>query len=166
MHLSQEEIEQLEKIGLIKPASEAFKDYPVEEEIHQGDINYFVAETIIRYGKYKVGDIVYVKEYQYEDGTIGNNHLFVIVDDQNKSVPLEYFGFILSSKILKSKYETNELIKKNSINNLNKDSIIKLDVLYLISSEDIIKVIGKVSENELLEYKEKYNYLINSYFDI
>ncbi len=27
--------------GLIKPHTEAFKEFPVENEIHKGDVNYF-----------------------------------------------------------------------------------------------------------------------------
>ena len=30
------------KQGLIKPHTEAFKDFPVENEIHKGDANYFM----------------------------------------------------------------------------------------------------------------------------
>lgn len=155
--------EELIKKGVLKPLSDAFKEYPVQEEIHQGDNRYFVCENIIEYGKYNIGDIVYVNEYKYDDGTIGNYHLFIIIDENNRSVPLEYFGFLISSKIFKQTYIENELIKMNEQNNLNRDSIVKLDVTYIISKDNIIKKIGTVPLTKVEEYKRKHNFLYESY---
>ncbi len=155
--------EELIKKGALKPLSEAFKEYPVEEEIHQGDSRYFVCDSIIKYGNYQIGDIVYVDEYKYKDGTIGRYHLFVIIDKNNKSVPLEYFGFLISSKIFKQKYIANELLKMNKENNLNRDSIVKLDVTYIIPHNNIITKIGSVSQEKVDDYKRKHDFLFESY---
>ena len=59
--------EELIKKGALKPLSEAFKEYPVEEEIHQGDSRYFVCDSIIKYGNYQIGDIVYVDLPEVDD---------------------------------------------------------------------------------------------------
>lgn len=136
--------EELIKKGVLKPLSDAFKEYPVQEEIHFGHHEWYVAENVVKYGKYHKGDIVFINEYKYQNGSIGRDHLFVIVDDNNTSVPLEYFGFLISSKIFKQTNIENELIKMNEQNNLNGDSIVKLDVANIISKDNIIKKIGTV----------------------
>ena len=46
--------------------------------------------------KYEIGDIVFVSKYEYDGGKEGQNHLFVIIDDDNQLVPIEYFGMIVS----------------------------------------------------------------------
>lgn len=155
--MEKEECERLKKNGLIKNVSQAFKDYPVEEEIHQGNINYFINELETIYGNYQVGDIVLINNYQYEDGTIGTNHLFVIIDLYNKAVPMDYFGMILSSRIEKINYNYNRLIKKDDKNNLRYDSLIKLDQTYILLKENIIGKIGCIENDKIQEYKKIYN---------
>ena len=147
--------EELIKKGALKPLSDAFKEYPVQEEIHFGHHEWYVAENVVKYGKYHKGDIVFINEYKYQNGSIGRDHLFVIVDDNNTSVPLEYFGFLISSKIFKQNYVENELIKRNKQNNLNRD--------YIISKDNIIKKIGTVPLTKVEEYKRKHNFLYESY---
>lgn len=147
--------EELIKKGALKPLSDAFKEYPVQEEIHFGHHEWYVAENVVKYGKYHKGDIVFINEYKYQNGSIGCDHLFVIVDDNNTSVPLEYFGFLISSKIFKQNYVENELIKRNKQNNLNRD--------YIISKDNIIKKIGTVPLTKVEEYKRKHNFLYESY---
>ncbi len=147
--------EELIKKGVLKPLSDAFKEYPVQEEIHFGHHEWYVAENVVKYGKYHKGDIVFINEYKYQNGSIGCDHLFVIVDDNNTSVPLEYFGFLISSKIFKQNYVENELIKRNKQNNLNRD--------YIISKDNIIKKIGTVPLTKVEEYKRKHNFLYESY---
>ena len=69
----------LKKYGDIRPVEEAFKDYPVEEEEHKGRIDAYVEETEESYNvSYKIGDIVYVKKFKYENGKEVTNHLFVV----------------------------------------------------------------------------------------
>lgn len=80
--------------------------------------------------KYDIGDIVFVNEYNYNENKIGDNHLFVIIDDDNQIIPLEYFGLIVSSHIEKSKensnYKYNETLRMSTINSLKSDSIVKM----------------------------------------
>ena len=112
-------IEKLKKNGRIKDASEAFEEFPVEEEWHKGDINNFFKEDIEKYDEYKIGDIVFVEEYKYSDGKIGKKHLFVIVEKDNYAVPIEYFAMLISSHLEKLKFSKNKLILKDNLNNLN-----------------------------------------------
>ena len=143
--------------GRVKDSSEAFKDYPPEEEWHHGDAISLIGESKVEYlSKYSIGDIVYVKEFLFPDGSIGYNHLFVIIDDNNISVPLDYFGFIISSRLNKLKYDSNVLLKKDSLNNLSKDSIVKTDCVYKISSDNILFKIGSVSRSNVIRYKNMF----------
>lgn len=144
-------------MGRVKNSSEAFKDYPPLEECHHGDAIGLIGESKVEYlAKYSIGDIVYVKEFLFPSGSIGYNHLFVIVEEDNKAVPLDYFGFIISSRLNKLKYGSNILLKKDSLNSLSKDSIVKTDYLYDISSDNILFKIGSVSESNVLKYKEMF----------
>ena len=63
---------------------------------------------------------------------------------------------LISSKTYKIKYDTNELLEKDSINKLNKDSIVKLDEVYRIKEEAISFKIGKVDEDKIEDYKKRY----------
>ena len=146
--------EELIKKGVLKPLAEAFKEYPVEEEIHFGQSEWYLAEKTIKYGKYHEKDIVFIIEYKYSDGTTGRDHLFVIVDENNKSVPLEYFSFLISSNLSKLKYKTNVLIKKDKQNNLMKDSLVKLDTGYIIPYKNIVAKIGIVTDEQLELYNK------------
>ena len=47
--------------GRIKDASEAFKEFPPEEEWHKGKIENILKEDDDNYNIYSVGDIVFVK---------------------------------------------------------------------------------------------------------
>ena len=72
------------KYNKIKELKEAFEEYPVEEEWHKGKIENVLNDESESYNiDYKIGDIVFVKEYAYSDGRIGNNHFFVIIDRDN-----------------------------------------------------------------------------------
>lgn len=151
--------------GDVKDVSEAFDEYPVEEEWHQGKIENIIAESSVIYGDIcEVGDIVFVRKYFYSNGKIGENHFFVIIDQNNYAVPIENFGMLISSNLDKLKYESNVFIKHNSINNLNKDSIVKTDVIYKLLSDQIAFKIGKVDINNVEEYKKMYlrNNLVSS----
>ena len=148
--------EQNEK-GNIKNASEAFKEYPPEEEWHHGSIEYFINEPNFHYnGVCNIGDIVFVREYKYKDGTIGNNHLFVIVENDYQAVPIEYFGMLISSQLEKLKFNTNVFLPKDDNNNLKKDSIVKTDEIYKIQRKDIVFVLGKVEIKKVRKYRKMY----------
>ena len=117
----------VEKNKLVKPLSN-LKENELEET---SILDYFqIAETPIKYNKYSIGDIVFVQEYKYKNGVTGNNHIFIIVDIQNSKEEFLYYGMILSSKTNKISFSSNILIKKDRHNNLNKDSIVKTDVIY------------------------------------
>lgn len=155
----EEIIKKAYKEGKIKDASEAWKEFP-PEEWHKGKIENVLNENIATYSPYEIGDIVFVKEYYYNASNKGENHLFVIVYQDNIAVPIENFGMILSSKISKVKYKTNVLLPKDSYNNLNKDSIEKTDQLYKLDDKQILFRIGKVDKQKVEQYLnlyEKYN---------
>jgi len=142
------------KCNKVRDIKEAFEEYPVEEEWHKGKIENVLRESDVAYNSYKIGDIVFVKEYLYSDGSKGANHFFVIIDQDNIAVPLENFGMLISSKLDKLKYKTNQLLEKDEINGLNKDSIVKSDIKYKILNEQIIFKIGRVDETKVEEYKK------------
>lgn len=92
------------------------------------------------------------------------SHLFVIIDDDGNVVPADYFGFVVSSNLSKSKensiFKDNEEIKKDSSNNLMVDSIVKCDQLMQIPSDNINKKIGEVEEEDLVRFLNAFeNYL-------
>lgn len=146
------------KSGKIRDIKEAFREYPVDEEWHQGRIENILQlqEEGQDYYLYKVGDIVFVNEYTYDDGNRGKNHLFVIVEKNNLAVPIENFGMLISSNLKKIKYQSNKLLEKDTINGLDKNSLVKTDVIYKISNNQILFKIGEVSLNKVEEYKEAF----------
>lgn len=141
------------KNNKVRNLEEAFDEYPVEEEWHKGKVQNVLNEDKTIYNIYSIGDIVFVKEYLYTNGQNGNNHLFVIIDQDNTAVPLENFGMLISSNLKKVKFSKNKLLKKDSMNNLDRDSIVKTDVLYRILNEQILFKIGKVDQQKIEEYK-------------
>lgn len=95
--------------GKVKELKEAFEEYPVKEEYHKGKIENVLRENSESYNFYEIGDIVFVREYSYPDGEVGNNHFFVIIDQDNTAVPIENFGMLVSSNLNKLKFQTNKL---------------------------------------------------------
>lgn len=145
------------ELGRVKDLSEAFKEYPPEEEWHHGDIDYFINDENVSYGdEILVGDIVFVRKYYYENGDIGYKHLFVIIDKNNMAVPIENFGMLISSKIDKIKYPSNVFLPKDNINNLKKDSIVKTDYVYKLLEKDIVFKLGKVDKEQIDRYKSLF----------
>ncbi len=141
----------------VKNAEEAFREYPVEDEWHKGKTENVLKENEVSYQmNYEIGDIVFVKEYIYLDGKIGNNHFFVIIDRDNTAVPIENFGMLISSNLNKLKFKSNKLLMKDETNNLHKNSIVKTDVVYKILNEQIIFKIGKVDHEKIEEYKKSF----------
>lgn len=146
------------KSGRVKDVKEAFMEYPVEEEWHKGKIENIshLEEESEEYLLYKIGDIVFVNEYEYEDGTAGKNHLFVIIEQNNIAVPIESFGMLISSNLKKLRYSSNKFIKKDDMNGLDKDSIVKTDIIYKISNAQILFKIGEVELDKVEEYKNAF----------
>ena len=149
------------KCNKVRNIKEAFEEYPVEEEWHEGKIENVLRESEVEYNLYEIGDIVFVKNYYYPNGSKGENHFFVIIDQNNIAVPLENFGMLISSKLDKLKYDSNILLEKNQTNGLNRDSIVKTDVVYKILNNEIIFKIGKVDNAKVEEYKNSF-YEINN----
>lgn len=148
--------------GKVKNVEEAFKEYLPEDEWHKGKVENILKEKKEEYVLYEIGDIVFVKNYIYDDGKKGNNHLFVIVDKNNMAVPIENFGMLISSQLNKLRYNTNKLLEKDRKNGLHRDSIVKTDVIYIIASEQILFKIGKVDKSKIDEYKESFYNNINN----
>ena len=144
------------KYGRVKDLEEAFEEFHVKEEWHKGKIENVLNEDSEVYSIYEIGDIVFVKEYTYSDGKIGNNHFFVIIDQNNTAVPIENFGMLISSNLEKLKFNANILLQKDSKNKLHKDSIVKTDVVYKILNEQILFKIGKVDNEKIEEYKKSF----------
>lgn len=145
------------KHGKVKNLEEAFKEFPAEEEWHKGNAENWLKEQKETYSvEYEIGDIVFVKEYVYPDGKIGKDHLFVIIDQNNMAVPIENFGMLISSNLNKLKFRANKLLEKDSVNNFNRKSIVKTDVVYKILNEQIIFKIGKVDSEKVEEYKKSF----------
>ena len=148
------------KHNKVRDINEAFEEYPVEEEWHKGKLENVLRETSEEYNLYEIGDIVFVKKYNYPDGKEGKNHFFVIIDQNNIAVPIENFGMLISSNLEKLKYKANKLIEKSEINGLNRDSIVKTDVVYKILDKQIVFKIGRVDSYRIEEYKNSF-YEIN-----
>lgn len=144
------------KSGRIEPLEKAFEEYPVEEEDHKGNAYCYVREDNEEYNRYSIGDIVFVRKYKYKDGKEGKDHLFVIIEENNLLVPIEYLSMLISSNLSKLKYDSNKLIERDNRNNLNKDSIVKTDVIYRIRTQDILFKIGKVDMRQVEEYKRYF----------
>ena len=114
--------------------------------------------------KYEIGDIVWVAEFEnYKDKAV-DHHYFVVIDDDGNIVPADYFGFVVSSNIKKSKYNSsfkyNEPIKKDSINRLNTDSIVKCDQLFNIPKETIVHKLGTVKVEDMIRFLNTYKNFI------
>lgn len=138
-------IELAKKNNLIKE----LKDINIIED----NTIYLNEENSVYNFKYNVGDIVYVKKYNYKDGSIGSNHLFLIIED-NYIVSMDYFCLLTSSQLDKLKYETNLFLAKDCKNNLKKDSVLKLDNIYRIENNDILFKIGEVTQEKLNVYRD------------
>ena len=141
------------RYGRVKDLKEAFEEFPVDEEWHKGKVENVLNEENEIYSIYEIWDIVFVKEYTYSDGKIGNNHFFVIIDQNNTAVPIENFGMLISSNLEKLKFKANLLLEKDNANNLHKNSIVKTDVVYKILNEQILFKIGKVDNEKIEQYK-------------
>ena len=141
----------------VKEVKDVFDELPPEEEWHKGKIEYIIEESKVVYSDTcEIGDIVFVRKYTYDDGKEGTNHFFVIVDYDNIAVPIEYFGMIISSNLDKLKYNTNILLKSYNYNNLDRDSLVKTDVIYKLSKNQIAFKIGKVDIDKVEEYKRRF----------
>lgn len=116
----QQLIEKSKKKGLIKTYSEFLETEEAKEySLIQEEVEYYTSNQNKKSNKYSIGDIVFVSKYKYKNGKDGENHSFVIIDDE-QAVDINYFGFLLSSQTQKVTYSFNELLNKNEINKLKK----------------------------------------------
>ena len=140
-------IELAKKNNLIKE----LKDIDITE-----DNSLYLKEESSSYNfKYNVGDIVFVRKYNYNDGSVGSNHLFLIIED-NYVINMDYFCLLISSQLDKLKYNTNLFLAKDSKNKLKKDSIIKLNNIYRIENEDILFKVGEVTKEKINMYRDTF----------
>ena len=137
--------------GVIEDANKA----PIDDALYKEEIFYYIGEDFEEYHNPNRGEIVFVKTFLYPNGNIGENHLFVIMGN-DEYIDFEYYSMLISSQVYKEKYKYNYRVNKDKINNLNKDSIVKTDVIYKLKGENIVKYIGTISE-EMLEKFEKMN---------
>ena len=100
--------------------------------------------------------------YEYKNGTNGQNPSFVIVDD-GQAVDINYFGFLLSSNISKATYPYNEILNKDDANKLRKDGIVKCDDLIEITDNEIQFKIGTVSQEDLERFINTYARYLESF---
>ena len=105
--------------------------------------------------KFSIGEIVFVPNYEYKSGNVGQNHIFVIIDD-GQAIDINYFGFLLSSHTEKATYPYNEALDKDNINHLNKDSVVKCDDLIEITEKEIQFKIGTVMQEDLERFLNTY----------
>ena len=116
--------------------------------------------------KYEIGDIVWVAEFEDIDENMVDHHFYVVVDDDGQLIPADYFGFVVSSNIKKSKensrFKYNEPLKRNQGNRLDYDSIVKCDKLYQIPKKTISYKLGSVDVEDMLRFLEAYTNFIES----
>lgn len=113
---------------------------------------------------YKLGDIIVVKNFKGEDGTLLKNHSFIVIDDTHdkiKGIDYDLVAPIMSSfkdrkhkeKVLS--YNVNKKITNNNIEGnfkLKKKSYIKANKLYYFDKKRIkYFVLAKVNDDYLEE---------------
>ena len=140
------------KNGDVKKYSEVYKTDP--NILEECDRLFYIGEKTVKYPRYEIGDIIYVKDNK--DNKYVNNHLFVIVDNDNYGVSIDYFCMVISFNLDKLRYKTNKFLKKDDLNNLTKDSIVKTNVIYDINYDEISFCVGKVPIEFVNEYEKLY----------
>ena len=136
------------------------EEAPLEYALTDEEVNYYIRENFEPLKNIKRGDIVFVRTFAYSSGYIGKDHLFIIIN-KNNYVPFEYFGMILSSKIKKASYKYNMKLDKDNKNNLDKDSIVKIDYLYRLKGENIQYIVGHLDEEIIVLFENKYREYLN-----
>lgn len=116
--------------------------------------------------KYEIGDIVWVAEFEDINKKMIDHHYFVVISDDGKLIPADYFGFVISSNLNKSKenskFKYNEPLKKDNTNNLDTDSIVKCDQLFDIPSTTISYKLGSVEVEHMIRFLKAYEDFLNS----
>jgi hypothetical protein len=120
--------------------------------------------------KCEVGDIVFVNSYKYPDGREGSYHYFVIAaidEDELTLVHLDYFGFIVSSKIHKNNdvnanFPYNEPIAPDDTNRLQTKSHVKCDQLISVKPDNVIMRLGTVTIEQYSQFIKLYRQAIDN----
>ena len=68
-------------------------------------------------------------------------------------------SLLISSNLSKLKFKENVLLKKDKLNNLLKDSLIKTDFVYILTKDMIAFKIGSVTIDKVNYFKK----LVNDY---
>lgn len=92
----------------------------------EDDFIYMVCED--DFIEYKVGDVVIVSDVSFIDV---NSHVFVVIDENNISIPIEYLYYI-------------------STNNKN------IDFVYQLNDRKVIRKIGYIDKSVISDYKKKF----------
>lgn len=106
----------------------SFYEYILSFDKIRRDINYRFIISEDSYNCFDVGSVILVQDLTFKDI---NSHVFVVIEENNISVPIEYLYYI-NSKV------------KN------------VDFVYQINNDKIIKKIGDVDKNVINEYKRNY----------
>lgn len=112
--------------------------------------------------KYQKGDIIWASEAKnlsVENNDV-KNHYFVLINDDGMAVPFEYYGFVISSRIDKSKdnspFKYNEPIEKSDENQLETNSIIKCDQLFNIPADNIGGKLGSAEQDDFIRFLDAF----------
>lgn len=92
----------------------------------EDDFIYMVSEN--DFIEYKVGDVVIVSDVSFSDV---NSHVFVVIDENNIAIPIEYLYYISS-------------------NNKN------IGFVYQLNDRKIIRKIGFIEKSVISDYKKKF----------
>lgn len=123
------------------------------------EVKYYISKN--KQSSYDIGDIVFVRNYIYKSGEKGINHFFVIIDEE-QAIDFNYFGFLISSNLNKTSFPYNVLLKRNNINGLSKDSIVKCDDFIQLDNKEILFKIGNVTEKDLTIFIDTYSKYLNN----
>lgn len=122
----------------MKTLKSAFYEYNIKSNIEYLKIS----NQNYDFSTIKTKDIVFVSKYKYKTNKQGQYHLFLVV----KKYGIYIHAMLITSNVKKEWYQSNIFVKKNSINNLNRNSLIKTDNIYLIYKNNIINKIGMINE--------------------
>lgn len=122
--------------------------------------------------RYQRGDIIWASEAKNltEENNDVKNHYYVLINDDGMVVPFEYYGFVISSKVEKSKnnspFKYNEPIEKSKENNLTTNSIVKCDKLFNIPVDNIGGKLGVADENDFNRFLDAFEDCINNTINV
>jgi mRNA interferase MazF len=105
-----------------------------------------------KFNEMKIGDIVLIP-FPFAELTNRKVRPAVIITETTD----KYRDLVVSaiSSVVPSIISPREIkLKPNKVNNLRAESVVKVDRIVTLKREDIIANLGKLSANELLEFKQ------------